>query len=68
MPVKITMQICEPMDWSRYGPDDADDPAVVDRCYEEIVDVMQTELDRLAAEHPHPLMERLRGLLPGGGE
>jgi 1-acyl-sn-glycerol-3-phosphate acyltransferase len=66
LPVKVTMQICPPVDWSRYGPEDADDPAVVDRCYDEIVDIMQTELDRLAEEHPHPLMERLRRLLPGG--
>jgi len=26
---------------------------------------MQGTLDRLAKEHPHPLMERLRGLWPG---
>jgi 1-acyl-sn-glycerol-3-phosphate acyltransferase len=67
LPVKISMQICPPVDWSRYGPEDADDPVVVNRCYEEITGIMQTELDRLAEEHPHPLMERLRGLLPGGG-
>jgi len=67
LPVKISMQICPRVDWSRYGPEDADDPVVVNRCYEEIVGIMQSELDRLAQEHPHPLMERLRNLLPGGG-
>jgi 1-acyl-sn-glycerol-3-phosphate acyltransferase len=67
MPVKITLQICPPMDWSQHGPDAAGDPAVVQHCYEEITGVMQQTLDRLAAEHPHPLIERLMGLLPGRG-
>ena len=47
------------------APCESDDPAVVDRCFEEITEIMQATLDRLAEEHPHPLMERLRALLPG---
>jgi len=65
MPVKITMQVGPALDWSRYGKGAADNPEIVDRCYEEITSAMQQTLDRLAEEHPHPLMERLRGWLPG---
>jgi 1-acyl-sn-glycerol-3-phosphate acyltransferase len=67
MPAKISLQLCPPMDWSRYGPEAADDPAVVQHCYEEITGVMQQTLDRLAAEHPHPLLERLMSLLARRG-
>jgi 1-acyl-sn-glycerol-3-phosphate acyltransferase len=66
MPVKVSMEVGPATDWSHYGPDAAEDPAIVDRCYEEITGTMQGTLDRLAEAHPHPLMERLRGLLPGG--
>jgi len=66
MPAKITVQVCEPLDWSRYGPEDANDPAVVDRCYVEITEVMQATLSALASETPWPVLRRLRSLLPGG--
>ena len=66
MPAKITVQVCEPLDWSRYGPEDANDPAVVDRCYAEITEVMQATLSALASETPWPVLRRLRSLLPGG--
>lgn len=40
-----------PLDWPlRYGPDDARDPAVVERCYDEITSAMQATLDRLRLE------------------
>lgn len=68
MPVKVSMQVGPAVDWSRYGPEDAEDPVVVGRCYEEITGAMQENLDRLAEAHPNPLMERLWGLLPGGGQ
>jgi hypothetical protein len=44
----------------------ADDPEVVDRCYDEITDVMQRTLSTLARENPWPVLRRLRSLLPGG--
>ena len=46
------------MDWSRFGPDDADDPAVLEQCYEEITSLMQATLDGLAIENPRPLLSR----------
>ena len=64
MPAKITVQVCEPLDWTRFGPDAANDAAIVDRCYEEIVDVMQSTLTALARENPWPVLRRLRSLLP----
>ena len=63
-PVKITTQIGPPMPWASYGPDAADDPAIVSRCYHEITGCMQETLDRLVAEHPYPLLARLRAFRP----
>ncbi len=63
-PAKITIQLCPPMPWSGYGPEAADDPVIVSRCYHEITGLMQETLDRLAAEHPYPVLARLRTLLP----
>ena len=64
LPVKITVEVCEPLDWAKYEPEAAEDPVIVDRCYEEITAVMQATLTRLAAEHPRPLATRLGELLP----
>ena len=61
LPAKITVQVCEPLDWSALGAEAAEDPAVLERCYEEITSVMQTTLDALAAENPNPLLRRLVG-------
>ena len=66
LPAKITIEVGEPMPWSQYDPGAADDPAVVARCYHEITGRMQAMLDRLSAEHPYPLLARLRRLLPFG--
>jgi 1-acyl-sn-glycerol-3-phosphate acyltransferase len=62
LPAKITIQVGSPMPWGEYGPEAADDPAVVERCYHEISGRMQAMLDRLAAEHPRPVLARLRSL------
>ena len=64
LPAKITVEVGEPIDWSRLGPQAADDPETVARCYDEITGVMQATLSRLAAERPYPLLERAKGLLP----
>jgi 1-acyl-sn-glycerol-3-phosphate acyltransferase len=50
LPSKITLEVGEPLDWERrFGPADAQDPAVVERCYAEITSTMQATLDRLRA-------------------
>jgi 1-acyl-sn-glycerol-3-phosphate acyltransferase len=64
LPAKITTEICAPMPWTAWGPEAADDPAVVRRCYHDITGLMQATLDRLVAEHPSPVLSRLRALLP----
>lgn len=68
LPAKIKVELGPPLDWSAYGPSAADDPAIVDRCYEEITTKMQSTLDRLARELPYPLAQRLLGLLPFSGQ
>lgn len=64
LPAKITIQVCEPLDWSKYGPEASRDQQVIDRCYEEITAVMQATLDKLAEERPRPLVDGLRRFLP----
>lgn len=64
LPAKITMQVCEPMRWPNLGPEAAEDPETVDRCYEQVVDLMQDTLTGLAAERPNPIWSRIRSLLP----
>jgi 1-acyl-sn-glycerol-3-phosphate acyltransferase len=56
LPAKITVELCEPLQWSRYGPDAAQDDAVVRSCYVEVTEVMQATLDRLAAERRFPIL------------
>ena len=61
LPARITLQIGAPMDWSRFGPEDADDDATVHRCYDEICRRMQRTLDRLVVERPPFLCGRVSG-------
>ena len=57
LPAKITVELGEPIDWTaRYGPDAAEDEAVVRACYEEITATMQSTLDRLAAQRRLPVL------------
>ncbi|MCC7077724.1 MAG: acyltransferase family protein [Acidimicrobiia bacterium] len=62
LPAKITVQVCEPMEWDRFGPEDADDPAVLQTCYDEITQRMQAMLDTLVSENPVPLFTRATGV------
>jgi 1-acyl-sn-glycerol-3-phosphate acyltransferase len=66
IPTKVTVQVCEPMPWSHLGPEEGEDPAVIQRCYDEIHSVMQRTLDELAEERPHPVLTRLIGLVQRG--
>jgi 1-acyl-sn-glycerol-3-phosphate acyltransferase len=62
IPAKVTMQVCEPMAWSHLGPEDAENPEVLQQCYQEILAVMQHALDELAKEHPYPVVTRVINL------
>ena len=64
LPAKITMQILEPLDWTHYPCEAADDEEVLQSCYDEIVGRMQETLDALAEENPQPVARRLWDLLP----
>lgn len=63
LPSKVTVRVCEPIDWRELGPDAADDPATVRRCYEEVLGRMQANLDELVAVLPHPVLARIRSAL-----
>jgi 1-acyl-sn-glycerol-3-phosphate acyltransferase len=63
LPAKIVLQLHEPLDWSGYGTDAADDPHVVDQCYDEITELMQDTLSELARERPYPLASRVASLV-----
>jgi 1-acyl-sn-glycerol-3-phosphate acyltransferase len=59
LPAKVTARVCEPIDWSRFGPEAADDPEVVRHCYEEALGRMQSNLDELVEDLPHPVLARV---------
>ncbi|MBW2419042.1 MAG: acyltransferase family protein [Deltaproteobacteria bacterium] len=64
LPAKITVEMGEPLDWSHFGPELADDPETVQGCYDEITGTMQSTLDRLGDEFPYPVLTRLNDLRP----
>ena len=66
LPAKVTVRVCHPLDWSQYGPDAADDPAIVRHCYQEVLGHMQANLDELVTVLPHPILARLRDPLRRG--
>ena len=65
-PAKLTVRVCEPLDWRHHGPDAALDAATVRHCYEEILGRMQANLDDLVRAEPHPVLARLRDPLRRG--
>jgi 1-acyl-sn-glycerol-3-phosphate acyltransferase len=65
MPAAVTVEFMTPIDWSSMEPAAADDDTVVDSCYEQITSAMQATLDRLHAEHPHPVLRGWSRLLRG---
>lgn len=66
MPSAITVEFLPALDWSRYGPAGAADEETVTRCYDEIMATMQSALDRLHAEQPHPVLRGWSNLLHRG--
>jgi 1-acyl-sn-glycerol-3-phosphate acyltransferase len=66
MPSAINVEFLPPLDWTGYGPEAADDEAIVAACYAEITGVMQTALDRLHAQNRHPVIRGWCNLLRPG--
>ncbi len=67
MPAQLTLEFLPPLDWTGHGTAAADDPAVVSACYADITGRMQTALDRLAAERPHPVLAGVTSLVTRAG-
>ncbi|MGC4113658.1 MAG: lysophospholipid acyltransferase family protein [Myxococcales bacterium] len=57
LPTKWRVSFLEPVDLKRYGPDDAENPALVAQLTAEVRDAIQAELDRLVAQR--------QSLIPG---
>jgi 1-acyl-sn-glycerol-3-phosphate acyltransferase len=55
LPSSITVEFLPPINWGDLGPEAAEDKEVVDRCAAEVVEVMQSALDRLRVERAHPV-------------
>jgi 1-acyl-sn-glycerol-3-phosphate acyltransferase len=65
MPAAVTVEFLPALGWSSQGAAAAEDPTVVQACYDETVATMQAALDRLSAEDPHPLMTGSGSLVQG---
>jgi 1-acyl-sn-glycerol-3-phosphate acyltransferase len=65
LPAKVTVRVCEPIDWTSYPPEAADDPDVVRHCYEDALGRMQANLDEMVEELPHPVVTRVGSFLRG---
>jgi len=50
LPVRCRVRVLAPISLETYSPDDADDPLVLRRLYDEVTGRMQAALDELAAE------------------
>jgi hypothetical protein len=55
----VIARVCEPIDWSHLDPEAADDPEIVQHCYEEVLGRMQSNLDELVDQLPHPVATRV---------
>ncbi len=66
MPSAIIVEFLPPLDWSARGPDAADDEEFVSECYDEISRGMQSALDRLHAQDPHPVIRGVNNLVRQG--
>jgi 1-acyl-sn-glycerol-3-phosphate acyltransferase len=59
LPARTTLAFLPPMRWPELGPDAADDPAALARCYHDVERAMQTRLDELAREHQFLLGQKV---------
>jgi 1-acyl-sn-glycerol-3-phosphate acyltransferase len=66
MPTAITVEFLPPLDWTAQGTEAARDDAAVTACYDEITHVMQSALDQMHAEHPHPVARGVANVLRHG--
>ncbi|MBN2724651.1 MAG: acyltransferase family protein [Deltaproteobacteria bacterium] len=49
-PSKITMEFLEPLTWPQFNPSDAENDAVINFCFNDVISKMQQKLDELSFE------------------
>lgn len=54
LPGKVLIDIGDPMPWSHYSAEDAEDEGLIQSLYNEMIATMQRKLDALVEECPHP--------------
>ena len=64
VPSRVTVQLGTPIDWGHLGFEAADDPEVLQRCYDDITETMQRSMDAMAAEFPYPVLTRINDMRP----
>jgi 1-acyl-sn-glycerol-3-phosphate acyltransferase len=64
LPAKVTVQLGEPITWPELGPDAASDEEILDACFHDVTQTMQSTLDSLAEEDPYPIWTRMNELRP----
>ncbi len=65
LPSSITVEVLPPLDWSGLGPGAADDPEVVGKCASDVIELMQSALNRLSRERPHSVLQGIANLVTG---
>jgi 1-acyl-sn-glycerol-3-phosphate acyltransferase len=55
LPSKIVIEFLDPIKWD-FKPEDAENPEIVDRCYNQVKDAMQNAMDRLSKERELPVI------------
>lgn len=56
LPTKCVTQFLSPIEVRHYSPDDADNPAVLDEVYNQVVNTMQHALSEMAANRRFPIL------------
>jgi hypothetical protein len=56
LPSSITVEFLPSITWPDLGPEAADDPDIVTRCADQVIQAMQEALDRLRVERAHPVL------------
>ncbi len=65
MPSAVAVEFLPPMRWEDLAPESSTDPEVVGACYKEVTSTMQSTLDRLRSENPHPVLRGISRLVSG---
>lgn len=56
LPAKMDIRFLPPIRWKKLKPKHAEDEAVLQRCYDEVVGAMQTTMDEMVAKRKYPVI------------